>query len=237
MMGMLKGLGLLGVGVLLIAGCNRDEGGASTAKKVESNVKAIDKSAGWEKRLFPFKKGNTWVYSLESTRVRNSRRAEAKADITYQVTAVNGDRATIEVRDQNKKLIDRQVWLSNDKGLYQVSISTKDVAYNPAQPVAIFPVTAGKSFRWTGRGVLPTGEIGTQTIETTPQPPIIVDTLAGQFEAIPFETSYTMKGGANGSGDSTTFFAPGVGIVRYRQTNKSDLETGSLVLKLKEKNF
>lgn len=232
-----KTLGLLAIGALGLSliGCNK--GDSKTAVAAEPAVPPMDTSPGYEKKLLPMKVGNEWVYTLESIRIRGGRRAEATTDVTYKIVKVSGSTCTIEVTNKEKKVVDRQVWQVNDKGLYQISISTANVAYNPPQPVAVFPIQSNKTFNWKGTGVMPTGERGTQSTEVTVREPMEVDTPAGRFNAIPFESRFTLTGGAVGSGDSVTFMTPGVGIVRFRQTVKTDLETGSLTLKLKEKNF
>lgn len=229
-------IGILVCGsLILVAGCNKSE--TTAAVSAEPAVAPLDTSPGYEQRIMPFKVGNRWVYALETMRIRGGRRAEAATDVTYEVVKVDGSNATIEVTNKDKKVVDRQVWRLNDKGLYQVSVSTNNVAYDPPQPVAMFPIQSNKTFNWSGRGVLPTGERGSMSSEATVREPMEVDTPAGRFNSIPIETTFKLSGGAVGNGDSVTFFTPGIGIVRFRQTIKTDVETGNLTLKLKEKNF
>jgi hypothetical protein len=220
---------------VLLAGCGGKSSGPA-ATSAQPAVAPINTKPGYEKTLIPFKVGNKWTYSLEQVQVRNGQRSGGTSEVVYQVTKLDGTLATLEI-SQDNKLIDRQVWQLNDKGLYQISISKNNIPYVPAQPIALFPIDKNKSFKWTGTGITAVGKSGNQTVQTYVRDVMEVDSPAGRFNAIPFESTFDLTGGVKGKGTSTTYLTPGVGIVRYAQKIEADVAQATVLLKLKSKNF
>lgn len=165
--------------------------------------------------LMPLAVGNQWIYTLRMETVEGRRRLGAGEDtVVYRVESVapNGD--AVMVLEQNGTVLDRQGWRSNESGLYQTTSGANQFPYTPAQPIALLPLTTGKRFSWKGKGVMSDGTVGYGTSESEVLPPQNVDTTMGTLSAIPVLSRSSFRSGRN---VSTSWFKPGVGLVRLRQ--------------------
>ena len=163
----------------------------------------------------PLDVGNQWVYTLRMQTVQGSKSLGAGEDtVVYRVESLapNGD--AVMVLEQGDHILDRQGWRSDASGLYQTSSGVNQFPYEPVQPIALLPLTTGKKFGWTGKGIMSDGTVGFGASTSEVLPPQNVDTKMGALSAIPvlslssFRTGKTM---------STSWFKPGVGLVRLRQ--------------------
>lgn len=202
----------------LLAGCNQNQAPGYKPEEVKL-VNAADVAAGKEENLFPMVRGNQWVYDVDiSVMVAGGQQQNRKQVLTFRCTNVltqgNKIYATLEAV-VNDQVNERQQWiLEKGKGLYQASVGDPAQLYTPPQPALRFPVKEGNVFRWEGTGFVPEGAVKKATIESTIMKTQEVDTGAGRMQAIPVQAIYKWD---TGIAAQTTWWAPGVGIARYRQ--------------------
>ncbi len=214
---------------IVLSGCGSKDSGyvANTIKEPE---KAEVKS-GEEKDLFPLAVGNQWTYTLEKQVAASTNQGGSEAyDITLKVVKVdqtaNGTQALMEIL-RDEKVTDRQTWVVNDKGIYQLTASIndgktgpKDIPMTPMQPALLFPAKAGSTFEWKGKGAAMVGKVGDMTSKSRVLDAQNVDSDMGKrFSTIPVETkgSFTVPG-QKGEFASTVWFTPKVGMVRIIQS-------------------
>jgi hypothetical protein len=127
---------------------------------------------------------------------------------------------------------DRQKWLVSKDGMYQLTDSQSDVPYAPAQLVVPFPIKLNGTFDWHGKGIRPDGTTGEVSNFGKVLPIEQVDTAMGAFMAIPIETTSTFGGKTS---INTTWFKPGMGIVRFYQsiTDPKTDNTKTMILTLR----
>lgn len=207
----------------VISGCNPGAAKADGYKaKAPEELKTVEFKEGTpdaEALLLPLTKGNVWEYEVEiDQRPKDApARTKTKSNLTLRCTNVTRIgtmvKATIEavVDDQ---VNERQMWLLTKSGLYQTSVGYPAVPYNPAQPAFRVPLKSGGEFEWAGRGFLPDGSVGDGASKSKVNKPTHVDTLMGRVEAYGVDTMLAWR---DGRAASTTWYAPGIGIVRYRQ--------------------
>lgn len=224
-------------GALILAGCGSGGGGSYTPKQTKKVDPAVV-APGQEANLFPWKVGNQWTYTLEGMRMsQQGQQADPVRTITYKLTAVapveGGEKATFEI-SQDGAVMDRQVWLRNAKGIFQVSVSPANVPFTPMQPALVFPVKEGAKFKWTGTGVVPGGDQGKSTTESTVVGPQEIDTESGRMSGIAIETqTQWSSGNLKGMTNSVAWWTPGYGIVRFKQTAMANNVAVTQLLKLK----
>ena len=222
---------------VLVAGCGSG-GGGSYSPKPTKKVDAAKFTPGQEAQMFPWKVGNQWTYVLEGVRASGSNQAtDAAREITYRLTTLTpsdgGETAVFEIT-QDGKVVDRQVWQRTAKGLFQVSISVANVAFTPMQPAVVFPIEPGAKFRWTGTGVVPPGDKGTATTNSTVIGPQEIDPERGRMSGIAIETqTQWSSGNLKGVTNSVAWWTPGYGIVRFKQTAMTNKVAVTQLLKLK----
>lgn len=221
---------------LIAAGCG--SGGGSYTPKQIKKVEPAAFVAGQEAQLFPWKVGNQWTYVLEGVKLANGQQAgDGPHELTYRLTALTpiegGEKATFDI-SQDGTVVDRQVWQRTAKGLFQVSVSKTNIAYEPMQPAAVFPLEKGSTFRWTGKGVVPGGDLGTATTNSTVVGPQEIDTEMGRMSGIAIETqTQWASGNLKGTTNSVAWWTPGYGIVRFKQTAMANNVAVTQLLKLK----
>ena len=224
-------------GALILAGCGSGGGGSYTPKQTKK-VDPASIKAGEEANVFPWKVGNQWTYTLEGMRVSKDKQASDPVRIiTYKLTEIapveGGEKATFEI-SQDGAVVDRQVWLRNAKGIFQVSVSQANVPFSPMQPALVFPVKDGSKFKWTGTGVVPGGDKGKSTTESTVVGAQEIDTENGRMSGIAIETQTTWSSGnLKGLTNSVAWWSPGYGIVRFKQTAMANDVAVTQLLKLK----
>ena len=182
----------------------------------------VDASAITQSSIMPVKTGMTWVYAMQ-TQSRPANLVNAvNGDLTFSIAAVDpspkGQKITVELKTGDK-LTDRQTWLLNESGLYQLTAGLKDVAFTPMQPLVLFPVKEGADFKWKGTGLCPDGIVGKMESASHVLGSQLVDTAKGKESglAIITVTKYS-HGKAVGLLQNTNWFKPNVGIVRLKQT-------------------
>jgi hypothetical protein len=217
--------------VCAVAGCGRG-GGGYQAKQVETIEPArVGSDIG---TLFPMAEGNQWTYTIETQIRRAGQEGSGSDEVTLRVAkseqTSEGVRATIEVV-RSGEVVEKQVWLSNDTGIYQIAAG-KEIPFTSPQPVVVAPVEPGQTFSWKGSGLLPGGQTGGSTIENIVRGPQEVDTDLGRMSGIAVESRFTATDGS-GAGTSMIWFAPGVGIVRFKQQAQFGNDAHVQLLRLK----
>lgn len=229
-----------------MAGCNRS--GSAYQPTPPKKTEMIAVKEGPDQNLVPLKEGNQWTFSGQmAASVGGKSQSFPGIEQTFKIakveTTARGTEATIEIT-VNGKVNSRQVWLANDKGLFQVSatpaLASADApvpdlkALSTPQPIIEFPASMGKKFTWSGTGPMPNSQIGTNTVESTILGPQDVDTDEGTMTAIAVDSETTFTAGKDqGKSKSTIWLAPGIGIARYTQEALSGTTRTKLVLKLK----
>lgn len=232
----IKLVGLLALGLTAGLGCNRP--GSAYQPKPQPKVEVAATREGVNQNLLPLEEGNQWTYDLEITSLVKGRVQKAMPqEQTMRVTKVDKSpdavRATIEIT-VGGKLVDRQTWLANSKGLYQTSVGLKSAPFEPIQPMVLFPVQTGKTFNWSGKGPLPGSQSGYSTQRNEIQGPQEVDTENGRVGALTIANSgdFTTARG-KGKMQGTVWIAPGIGMVRTYLDVSQAGEAGHVMLKLK----
>jgi hypothetical protein len=179
--------------------------------------------------VLPLTVGNTWTYELRAEEYQGAKKLGSMTQtVMYRVQTVNGNRALLDL-SQEDQVVDRQTWENRPDGLYQLTTSLNSVPYKPAQIAAPLPLKKGKRFHWAGSGLMPDGSMGAGQAVSEVLDPEPVDTAMGTLSAYPVSTVTTFNGGRC---DNTTWFRPGVGLIRLRQetTSKGKRNVVTLIL-------
>jgi len=202
---------------IVVAGCGQSgEYKPTPVKSVQPAVVA----RGEERVLFPLQIGNQWVYTVEDQQRKGTQAASRTAEVVFRVTNTenvgDGVKATIQVTLDNK-VQEVQSWLVDSTGIYQLAGGKAGTPYEPKQPAILFPVDTGRTFRWTGKGLMPDGGTGSGTLDNKILGPQEVDTEMGRMSAFCVETSGTFQSPrGQGKMRSMVWWAPKVGLVRWR---------------------
>jgi hypothetical protein len=220
------------IALLTIAGCGGGSGDSYVPAK-KPPIPPASVTAGQEASLFPFKVGNSWTYKAATTIQIQNRQTSREAEVTFKVAKVEdvagGKRATLDLIS-NGKTVDRQVWISTSKGIFQVSIgTTKQRVFSSPIPAIQFPVAPDKKFSWKGSD----GK-ASMTYNFTIIGPQEVDTEEKRMSGIAVEAKGTSTAGkVTEKTERTMWFAPGVGIVRIRESTLSNVGLSEMLLSLK----
>ena len=232
------------LGILLVAGalagwgCNQQPKAEGYKPEEVKTVTIAEFEPGKEEVLMPFKVGNEWVYEVDiDMRLRNqAAREQTTRELVFRCTNVRPvgkqTRAVMEAVEDDK-VNERQVWILNNKGLFQTSVGMPEIPFEPAQPAFRRPVKPGSTFQWQGKGFVPDGSVSDAQSESKIEPLQEVDTGIGRIKAYPVTTVTKWK---NGVAQSTTWWAPGIGIVRYRQEVAAAGGVAIQVMRLKSTN-
>jgi hypothetical protein len=206
-------------------------------------LEAASLKPGEETKLFPLKEGNQWTYVLESASRVGSRQATGTAQMTFSVKKVtpkdDGVVAQIEVKtDAEGNKPDIQTWAVNSRGIFQISVGNPPVSYSPMQPVVLFPLDPERKFSWKGTGLTPAGPQGASQVDSKVLAPQEVDGATERFSAFPVESKGTFSfGSSKGQMASLAYWAPNVGLVRYRHEVMVGDRLEAMTLKLKAKTL
>lgn len=245
---------LLAVAGLTASGCGKKDPAASTplpgAAKIpgatppsQALAGAVEVTPANQATLMPFTEGSTWTYEIEISQQRTGTAPQQSVgNVTYKIDAAKkrGDRTEflLGIYEDGKKK-DEQMWYVSDKGIYQMSLGSARRAFDPPQPITTFPVKVGETFKWNGtsRGVsgrtvssVLEGEvIGAQTVDSDMGPigAMLVETTTVS------DTFATNGRKVKAATITDTWFRPGVGIVRYRQTTRAIGGAAVYTLRLK----
>jgi len=217
---------------IALFGCKGGGGSAYVPKPVEKITPASVKP-GEEASLFPLAVGNEWTFVVEAAgadlRTRRTMSGEVKLRVVDVQQEGDGKRATIEMLT-NDKVNERQVWVVNSKGIFQIGKGAKEIQmYSTPQPVVIFPVEVGKTFSWKGLE----GKVQRDYVSKVIGPQE-VDTEEKRLSGIAIESKGNNKAGTTTEKtEGTIWLAPGIGIVRYIEMTVGKDAIVRNVLKLK----
>lgn len=217
-------VGALGVALStgLLAGCT--SGGGSYVPKPVTSVTSIAPREGVDQNYIPIAEGNQWTFTAETIREINKRQSHPPdQEVIYKITKVEkvpeGQQVTWDIKVGGQPS-DRQVWIVSDKGIYQSEVGLKKAKkFTTPQPLILFPVADHQTFEWRGSGLLPDGTLGSNVVKTQIIGMQEADTEMGRVHALAISSDldYATRDG-RGSGNSTIWLAPGMGIVRIKQT-------------------
>ncbi len=213
---------LLALPLLTLVGCRSGASGYTPVPPPKVEAVSLDlKSAG---DLMPLEVGNAWTYAMKVQATQKGKATGGnQGSLTYRVDSKRGDGGALLVLEQDGMVQDRQIWRSSPDGLYQLSGGPNQTPYTPPQPVAPFPLKEGAKFRWSGKGLMANGKVAHGEATSDVAAPQKIDTAMtgadATMSAIPITTNTTFPGGKS---VNTTWFKPGVGMVRYRQETTGD---------------
>ena len=218
--------------LLLLAGCRPAAPGYTPVP--EAKVPVVSTKVASPEVLMPLDLGNRWSYALQASTTRGATPvSNLEATVDYLVKESSGNRALL-VLEQEGEVLERQDWLADARGLYQVSAGKDRVPYSTPQPLALLPLDAGRTFEWKGRGMMGNGEVSQGRANGTVRAAETVDTNLGPMSAIPVFTHTTF---AKGNCDNTSWYRPGVGLVRVRQTTTNATDGTQTVVILSLNNY
>jgi hypothetical protein len=229
---------MLGIGTLALVaaiGCGEKKG--YEAKPAPPPIPKATVEPGQEATLMPLAVGNQWVYTATTNIVTNQGRDRQESELTFRVSAVNqvegGRRATIEVI-RDGQVSEKQTWLVNNRGIFQVAAGRGAIVYNPPLPLFTFPIKEQETTEWSGQGPLPGGGTGRSRMEVRTLGAQEVDTETGRLSAFAVESRSTWsQNNVNGASTSMSWFAPKIGLVRTSVTVSSRGASANQMLVLK----
>lgn len=209
----------VGVAAVAVSGCNSGPGTYKPKATKKPELQEIKPDEGAS--LFPIKVGNRWVYSVESRQNAAGQPMEKTDELAFTIIEVKpqGDGQLVVMQATlNGEPTDKQAWLVNSKGVHQAWIKDTSRSFNPPMPLISFPLTPDAVYEWKGKGPTMTGVMGDQSQKLKVLKTQLVDTEQGQVSAIPVEVDAEFKDSrAAGRTRSTSYWAKGIGMVRYRQ--------------------
>jgi hypothetical protein len=233
-----------------MVGCNRTA--SSYVPKKSEQLTETKVQPGQEASLFPFKVGNQWTYTVEINIQNGNQRQTRSAEVTWRIAKVasNGGAttATIDVV-QDGNVRDRQLWRSDSKGLYQLSIGVQPKAFSSPKPVLLFPLEEGRKFSWTGTGPNSAGGMDQAKETNEINGTQIVDTDLGPVTAYSVDSKSTFQVTVRPAPNqperkvpatmtATTWFSPNIGLVRAVQTTVVGNQAGQkITLRLKSRSL
>ncbi len=198
--------------LLLAAGCRLKP--ATYTPTPPPKVEPIASKVVQSNEVMPLQEGNQWTFELRVENfIKGKSVGNATQTVTYRVASTNGNRAVL-VLEQDGKVIDRQEWLTTPEGIYQATSGLQKIPYDPPQPASPVPLEPGKTMHWSGTGLMADGSLDHGVAKLEVLAPQAVDTGVGTLSAIPVSTVTTF---GKSRSDNTTWFRPGIGLIRLRQ--------------------
>ncbi len=237
-------LSIVALSLGLVAGCGSSGGSSASANQAPAAPKlpTVELTASNQREIFPFKEGNSWVFTVEAEQAAAGQQARSSnAEMEYRVTKVWEDggltHATLSIF-QNGQKKDEQEWAVDDKGLYQISVHATKKAFSPKLMEVKFPVKDQEDFKYSGTGLTPIGKMGKLTYAFKNDGIMAADTDMGAAKSIFIESVGTFEadGGAKGRIAVNQWFAPGIGLVRLKQIVILGQASTSVTLRLKSYN-
>lgn len=226
----------LPISVIIIAsvavGCSGGSGGGYVPTPTPK-IEPITIQAGQESNLFPLAAGNSWTYLATTVARSGNQTQQGTKDAIFKVTKVEdiagGKRATLELTIDDK-VVDRQVWVVNSKGIYQVSVSgQRPRTFSTPIPAITFPVETGKKFSWSGGDGRAKMSYDNEVVGIGE-----VDTDMKRMSALSVDAKGTsVANNVTEKTERTIWFVPGVGIVRIRESTVGTNAASELLLSLK----
>lgn len=223
--------------LIILVGCAGSKSADNYVPTPSPKIEPAKVAPGQEQTLFPFKVGNSWTYTIKTAIRIGDRATQGTQEATFKVTkvdVVNGEtRATLDM-SVGGKVRDRQVWTSNSKGIYQISLGMTPVRkFSTPIPSIVFPVEPGKKFAWAGTDGKAKMAYNNEIVG-----PQEVDTEEKRLSAIAVDSKGTSTvGNVTEKTDRTIWFAPGIGMVRIREFSSSSKGSTDFQLVLKSSSI
>ena len=203
---------------LAVIGCNQNQAAGYKPEPVQL-VTSATLNPGEERRLFPMVRGNQWVYDVEIRVTQPNGQQEMRTqELTFRCTNVvrQGNRTTATLEAvMDGQVNERQQWVFEEgKGLFQASVGYPPKPFTPMQAALRFPIQKDNVFKWEGTGFVPEGSVKKSRTESKIEGNQEVDTGVGRMEAVTVQTTSRWD---TGVAAQTTWWAPDIGIARYRQ--------------------
>lgn len=211
--------GILTLAAVLACGCNKGPGTYVPKPTKEVKLEEIKPDQGPE--LLPLKVGNRWTYVVESRQQVGIQATSKSDELALEVADIqqtaNGQSVTLQSYI-NGEPTEKQLWIVDDRGIFQSWVGKETTKYEPPQPNVMFPLKPGPNFEWKGTGPTVVGKAGQQTYKATLLATQLVDTRMGKFSAIGVDSIGTFTvDKVQGQSRIITYWAKGVGLVRYKQ--------------------
>lgn len=234
-------ISLVGVTTALaLVGCGKS--GSSEYKPVPpKKPEAVAVAPGQEATLFPTAVGNRWSFDAKTEALTPNGAISNSSTIILEVKDVTPadaegvSRATIEVF-KGEVLQDRQIWVFKSDGIFQEQLGLdKPMRPDPMQMTVPFPIEVDKPVPWKGKAMSATGAVADIDQEIVHKGPEDVDTIVGMLNAYRVETTQKFKvKAADVIVTNISWWAPKIGLVRYKQETKVDgkkVQSQTLLLK------
>jgi hypothetical protein len=209
----------LPIAAAILAGGCQSNLGYEPIKVAEPKPVAMEGVTG--EGLLGLEPGKKWTYVTETIVQGKDQTRREKSVIEIiaakEVSSSNGKEVTLEFT-RDGKLIDSQTWQVRANGAYQLSTGVKSVPFSSALPIVPLPLVPNKVVSWSGTGQTVIEQAGMMNSQIRVRGVETVDTVSGKRSGIAVETKTTFQAGKlKGSSTFTTWFQPGVGIIRLRQ--------------------
>jgi hypothetical protein len=162
---------------------------------------------------WPMKPGNTWQLVISV----GEKRVSQNVIVTKVTTIARGNEATLEYSIDGK-VNQTEVYRRTAAGLYRVKAGPgSGGTISPPFPQLIYPIAAGKKWKWKGFINTQGTSIPAES-ELTVSGPTTVKTPAGTFRAIKIHSELVVgaKGQMQANLPNDYWFAPNVGLVQQR---------------------
>lgn len=159
-----------------------------------------------EPDYFPLRAGMTWVYEFKGAQV---------FDYTVAVARVEGNRALM--RTIMPQVLTMEWYQKDEQGLDLTGLEDPDGTrfdYKPSRPYLRQPLKPGTTWTWTGK----LGPRGPMTDSNKILATAQVKVPAGTYTCLVVETKTTESGGEL---KQTSYYAAGVGLVKYVSQSKA----------------
>lgn len=211
---------------VMLGGCGGDKATAKVSSAPAAPAKPMQSAMvppGQEATYFPFAVGNQWTFESTLTKVVGAQQiAPVRETLTYSITKVSpapngGQYAQFDIFS-GSKLVDKQIWMLNKKGLYQIAVGIKLNRFSTPQTLCTFPVKLGNKVNWIGTVTDDQGQRRSIKVTSTLAGEELTDTATTTYNALTIESKGTMTG----SNMKTQlahrlWLVPKVGIARFRQ--------------------
>lgn len=214
-------LSSLSVGVLGavgLAGCAGPTSYKPTKVPEPVAVKVEDFTAD---TVLPAKVGDTWNYEYESVTQTSAGQKREAGKIKFTIDAVKdtsrGKELSLAI-SKDGEVQDKQIWVVNAKGITQMTAGMQNKPFNPPQPLLLLPIKDNMKFQWKGSGICPDGNPGDMKVTSEVRGSEPIDTAVGKDTALAVESNTSFKSSKlTALLGITTWYKPGVGIVRLKQ--------------------
>lgn len=220
---------LVSMAAVALVGCGS---GSGTYKPTPVKAPEIAQlKPGDENIIWPLVKGNTWTYEVSTSQSTGGPQTSTNETVVFEVDRIipkstGGYIANVKTTVQSTEAKMVQQWEWTPKGLFQRWMGKRDQSFKPAQPAVMFPIKVGDTFRWKGYGPTLISIRGLFNVNSKVLGMQLVDTSMGTMSALCVEQTGTFKTRdlkglpLTGQINTTSYWTPGVGLVRFNQRTR-----------------